>query len=77
MADNQVGSQAVASVNLTVLHAPVISMTRSLHSGHNRVKLVLGCGVVAQPRAEVRWYKDTMLLDPSHRRQMESTGSRY
>ena len=76
MADNQVGSQAIARVNLTVLHSPELTMSRTLHSAHNRVKLVLGCSVLAQPRAEVRWYKDTMLLDPSHRRQMETMGSR-
>lgn len=31
----------------------------------------------AEPRPNVSWYKDTMLLDPSHHRQMETDGSRH
>jgi len=77
MADNGVGNQARANINLTVLHAPVIQIERSLHSLHNRVKVEITCNVQAEPRPDVRWYKDTMLLDPSENKQMESLGSRH
>ena len=43
MADNKVGSQAVATISLTVLHAPHITLHKNLHTGRNRVKLELVC----------------------------------
>jgi len=77
MADNKVGSQAVATISLTVLHAPHITLHKNLHTGRNRVKLELVCLVQAEPRPQVSWYKDTMLLDPTHHRQMISTNNRH
>jgi len=77
MADNGVGNQATANISLTVLHAPYIKMQKKLHTGKNKVKMELSCLVQAEPRPEVRWYKDTMLLDPSHHRQMETMGDRH
>jgi len=35
------------------------------------------CQVKAEPRAVVSWYKDTMLLDPSQNKKMESEGSKH
>ena len=45
MADNKVGSQAVATISLTVLHAPHIELHKNLHTGRKRVKLELVCHV--------------------------------
>ena len=65
------GGAAEANISLTVLHGPVISLEQqTLHRGRG-LRLELECRVEAEPRPEVRWYKDTMLLDPSHSRQME------
>ena len=76
MADNGVGSQATANISLTVLHAPHIDISKNIHTARNRLKVELTCVVEAEPRPEVRWYKDTMLLDHSHHRQMEATSNR-
>ena len=77
MADNGVGSESRANISLTVLHPPEISIQRSLHTAHNTIRLQLTCTVRAEPRPNLRWYKDTMLLDPSHHRQMETDGERH
>ena len=77
MGDNGVGGQSRANISLTVLHPPEISIQRSLHTAHNTVRLQLTCSVRAEPRPSLRWYKDTMLLDPSHHRQMETDGERH
>lgn len=77
MADNGVGNQATANINLTVLHPPVIRIEKSLDSLHNRVQVKIVCQVKAEPSAQVRWYKDNMLLDPSLNKLMESKGSTH
>ena len=77
MGDNGVGSQSRANISLTVLHPPEISIQRSLRTAHNTIRLHLTCTVQAEPRPSLRWYKDTMLLDPSHHRQMETDGERH
>ena len=77
MGDNGVGSQSRANITLTVLHSPEISLERTLHTAHNTIRLQLTCTVRAEPRPDLRWYKDTMLLDPSHHRQMETDGQRH
>ena len=70
-ADNGVGSSARANISLTVLHSPVISLGQETIKRGRGLRLELECRVEAEPTPEVRWYKDTMLLDPSHTRQME------
>ena len=35
------------------------------------------CQVRAEPRAVASWYKDTMLLDHSENKKMESEGSKH
>ena len=70
-AENGVGGAAEANISLTVLHGPVISLNQETHYRGRGLRLELECRVEAEPRPEVRWYKDTMLLDPSHSRQME------
>ena len=77
MGDNGVGGQSRANISLTVLHPPEISIQRSLRTSHNTIRLHLTCTVRAEPRPSLRWYKDTMLLDPSHHRQMETDGERH
>ena len=70
-AENGVGGPAEANISLTVLHGPVISLGQeTIRRGRDRLRLELECRVEAEPRPEVRWYKDTMLLDPSHTHQM-------
>ena len=71
-ADNGVGAGARANISLTVLHSPVISLGQETIRRGRGLRLELECRVEAQPTPEVRWYKDTMLLDPSLTRQMET-----
>ena len=37
----------------------------------------LSCHVQAEPVASVRWYKDTLLLEQTHRRRMTTVGSKH
>merc|ERR1712241_212010 len=41
------------------------------------IEAEVSCNVHAEPRAEVKWYKDTMLLDPTNARHMESYGNKH
>ena len=41
------------------------------------IEAEVSCNVHAEPRAEVKWYKDTMLLDPTNNRHMESYGNKH
>ena len=37
----------------------------------------MSCSVHSEPRSEVKWYKDTMLLDQTSDRRMETFGNRH
>ena len=77
-AENGVGGAAQANLSLTVLHGPVISLSQETLTRGRGLRLELECRVEAEPGPEVRWYKDTMLLDPNTRRQMETVrGNRW
>jgi len=77
VADNGVGKQASAIISLTVLHPPEIEITKKLRSKNNRLEAEITCNVHAEPRPDIRWYKDTMLLDPSEKQMMQSFGTRH
>ena len=48
MADNGVGSEAVAELSVTVLHPPSIAIHRTVHTGHDRIKVQITCTVQAR-----------------------------
>uniref|UniRef100_A0A8D8LSB1 Lachesin n=1 Tax=Cacopsylla melanoneura TaxID=428564 RepID=A0A8D8LSB1_9HEMI len=76
-ANNGVGSPASSEVNVKVLFPPEIELERAwVHSGEG-YEAQLVCIVDAQPTAEVIWYKETLKLDTTERRIMETRGRRH
>lgn len=77
MASNGVGEDVTQIINLHVLFAPEISVERPVfHSGEG-VEAQLVCIVHGNRSPEVLWYRDTMQLDTTERRIMETRGSRH
>ncbi|XP_023348637.1 limbic system-associated membrane protein [Eurytemora carolleeae] len=76
-ANNGVGSAALAEISLTVLYTPEIRMERRLSADRYQIELEIFCTVHAEPKPVVRWYKDSMLLDPGTNRIMESNNNRH
>ena len=57
--------------------APEIEVEQSWIRTGSGIEAQVSCSVHSEPRAEVRWYKDTMLLEPNNNRHMESFGNRH
>ncbi|KYB28717.1 limbic system-associated membrane protein isoform X1 [Tribolium castaneum] len=76
-ASNGVGQDVTQDINLHVLYPPEISVEKPLvHSGEGQ-EAQLVCIVHGENQPEVLWYRDTMQLDTTERRIMESRGSRH
>jgi hypothetical protein len=41
------------------------------------LRVQVSCNVHGEPQPEVKWYKETMLLDPTNNRHMETYGNRH
>jgi len=76
-ADNQVGSPASAEIDLKVLYPPEIEVDQSWIPNEEGIEAEVSCNIYAEPPADVKWYKDTMLLDPNNNRHMETYGNRH
>lgn len=76
-ANNGVGAPAMAEIDLKVLYPPEIEVDQSWIRTGDGIEAEVSCNVHAEPRAEVKWYKDTMLLDPTNNRHMETFGNRH
>uniref|UniRef100_A0A0K2SXN7 Ig-like domain-containing protein n=1 Tax=Lepeophtheirus salmonis TaxID=72036 RepID=A0A0K2SXN7_LEPSM len=76
-ADNKVGEPARAEIDLKVLYPPEIEVDQSWIRTEEGIEAEVSCSVHAEPKAEVKWYKDTMLLDPTNNRHMETFGNKH
>jgi len=75
--DNQVGRPDTAQIDLKVLYPPEIEVTHQWNRQTEGIEAEVSCNVHAEPKPEVKWYKDTMLLDPTNTRLMEAFGNRH
>jgi len=75
--DNKVGRPDTAQIDLKVLYPPEIEVTHTWVRQSEGIEAEVSCNVHAEPKPEVKWYKDTMLLDPTNTRLMETFGNRH
>eukprot|EP00093_Oithona_nana_P010757 10757.XXX_265016_286838_1 [CDS] Oithona nana genome sequencing. len=76
-ADNDVGTPARAEIDLKVLYPPEIEVDQTWIPTGEGIEAVVSCNIHAEPVASVKWYKDTMLLDPTDNRQMRTFGNKH
>ncbi|XP_018564711.1 limbic system-associated membrane protein [Anoplophora glabripennis] len=77
MASNGVGEDVTEQIVLHVLYPPEISVERPVVHSAEGFEAQLVCIVHGESQPEVLWYRDTMQLDTTERRIMESRGSRH
>ncbi|CAB3368811.1 Hypothetical predicted protein [Cloeon dipterum] len=76
-ANNGVGPPATFDITLNVLYPPEIEVERSwVHSGEG-YEAQLVCIVHAEPPATVQWYHESILLDPTERRSIDTRGAKH
>jgi len=61
-ANNGAGEPATDSIHLQVQYAPVVSSTPEVVKREGSTTADLSCTVLAEPQAEVVWYRDNLLL---------------
>jgi len=76
-AENGVGQQAKAEIDLQVLYPPEIVMKQSWIKSNGGIEAEVSCVVHAEPAAKVKWYKNTMILDQTENRRMEDFGKKH
>lgn len=76
-AANGVGEDVTQQINLHVLYPPEISVESPVVHSAEGFEAQLVCIVHGESQPEVLWYRDTMQLDTTERRIMESRGSRH
>ncbi|XP_030756207.1 limbic system-associated membrane protein-like [Sitophilus oryzae] len=76
-ASNGIGEDAVQQIFLHVLYPPEISVENPVVHSAEGYEAQLVCIVHGETQPEVLWYRDTMQLDTTETRIMESRGSRH
>ncbi|XP_044727182.1 limbic system-associated membrane protein [Chrysoperla carnea] len=76
-ATNGIGQPAINQINVHVLYPPEITVERPMVYSGEGLEAHLVCIVYGETQPEVHWYRDTMLLDTTERRIMETRGSRH
>ncbi|XP_050292890.1 limbic system-associated membrane protein-like [Anthonomus grandis grandis] len=76
-ASNGIGQEASKQIVLHVLYPPEISVENPIVHSAEGFEAQLVCIVHGENQPEVLWYRDTMQLDTTERRIMESRGSRH
>lgn len=76
-ASNGVGEDVTQQIVLHVLYPPEISVESPIVHSAEGFEAQLVCIVHGESQPEVLWYRDTMQLDTTERRIMESRGSRH
>ncbi|XP_050316135.1 limbic system-associated membrane protein-like isoform X2 [Anthonomus grandis grandis] len=77
VANNGVGEEVKEQIYLHVLYPPEITVERPVVYSGEGMEAQLVCIVHGESQPEVLWYRDTMQLDTTERRIMESRGSRH
>ncbi|XP_066144247.1 limbic system-associated membrane protein-like isoform X1 [Euwallacea fornicatus] len=77
LASNGVGEDVIEQILLHVLYPPEITVERPVVYSGEGLEAQLVCIVHGENQPEVLWYRDTMQLDTTERRIMESRGSRH
>ncbi|XP_022903300.2 limbic system-associated membrane protein-like [Onthophagus taurus] len=76
-ANNGIGEPIIEQILLHVMYPPEITVERPIvHSGEG-FEAQLVCIVHGESQPEVLWYRDTMQLDTTEQRIMQSRGSRH
>jgi len=75
-ADNGVGHPSHANIDLQVLYPPELSIDQSWITRKEGIESEISCVVHGEPSPEVKWFKETMLLEPTNHRYMEAYGNR-
>ena len=57
--------------------SPSVEVDKSWVHGSPGRECVISCAVYSDPPANVRWYRETMLLDTNENRRMEQFGVRH
>ncbi|XP_076264967.1 limbic system-associated membrane protein-like [Rhynchophorus ferrugineus] len=76
-ASNGIGEDAIQQIFLHVLYPPEISVEDPVVHSAEGYEAQLVCIVHGENQPEVLWYRDTMQLDTTETRIMESRGSRH
>ncbi|XP_060520168.1 limbic system-associated membrane protein-like isoform X2 [Cylas formicarius] len=76
-ASNGIGEDVTQQVVLHVLYPPEITVENPVVHSAEGFEAQLVCIVHGESQPEVLWYRDTMQLDTTERRIMESRGSRH
>ncbi|XP_048521887.1 limbic system-associated membrane protein isoform X2 [Dendroctonus ponderosae] len=77
VASNGVGEDDRKQIQLHVLYPPEITVERPLVYSGEGMEAQLVCIVHGENQPEVLWYRNTMQLDTTEQRIMESRGSRH
>lgn len=76
-ASNGIGQPVTGEIMLQVLYPPEVSVLRSWVNSGEGMEAKLDCIVHSDPPAEVSWYQDSFLLQPTDRRLMSHAGQTH
>jgi len=76
-AANGVDNPVRAKIDLRIIYEPDVQAEKAWIHADVGVEVEISCTIYAEPTAEVKWYRDTMLLDPNEVRLMEHFGIRH
>ncbi|KAK9739900.1 Immunoglobulin I-set domain [Popillia japonica] len=76
-ASNGIGQPVTSDIKLNVLYPPEVTVVRSWTNTGEGLEAKLDCLVHSDPPAEVTWYQDSFLLQPTDRRLMSQNGQTH
>ncbi|XP_057669809.1 opioid-binding protein/cell adhesion molecule-like [Diorhabda carinulata] len=76
-ASNGIGQPVTGEIKLHVLYPPEVSVIKSWVNAGEGGEAKLDCVVHADPPAEVTWYQDSFILQPTDRRTMSKNGNTH
>ncbi|KAG5870541.1 hypothetical protein JTB14_035687 [Gonioctena quinquepunctata] len=76
-ASNGIGQPVTGEMKLHVLYPPEVSVIRSWVNSGEGLEAKLDCVVHADPPAEISWFQDSFMLQPTDRRLMSKIGNTH